>query len=171
MIHFIIQFFDYFLILDFRISKLYSFCRHYARNRGGMLTHKQIRHNSSWTDAFGMLQHIKCTHCRLIIHHCTPCIPLFCWQCIYLLPWLLSSLYFTEVYGWIFMHIARSLARPPPCIKRKGQPSTACCLKVTKFSDKLNLAILYLMKLAHTKFSNSINLSIYLFIIITEQTA
>ena len=34
------------------------------------------------------------------------------------------------------------------------------CLKVTKFSDTLNLAILDLTKLVHTKFSNSINLSI-----------
>ena len=33
-------------------------------------------------------------------------------------------------------------------------------LKVTKFSDALNLMILYLTKLAHTKFSDYINLSI-----------
>ena len=33
-------------------------------------------------------------------------------------------------------------------------------LKVTKFSVTLNLAILHLTKLAHTKFSDSINLSI-----------
>jgi len=33
-------------------------------------------------------------------------------------------------------------------------------LKVTKFSDTLNLAILYFMKSAHAKFSDSINLSV-----------
>ena len=34
------------------------------------------------------------------------------------------------------------------------------CGQVTKFSDILNLAILYLMKLVHTKFSDFINSSI-----------
>ena len=39
-------------------------------------------------------------------------------------------------------------------------PCSFAYLKVTKFSDTLNLTILYLMNLAHTKFSDSINLSI-----------
>ena len=43
---------------------------------------------------------------------------------------------------------------PPRKIFKK---SALRYLKVTKFSDTLNLAILYLMKLAHTKFSNFIN--------------